>query len=170
MPKLVRPATQEDLDNIFLIINQARQYFRQNNIPQWTDGYPFRHTIQQDIEAGHSYVLEENGTITGIAALCYGIEKPYENICQGSWRAEGPYASIHRVAVDEAVKGTGSADFLLQSLVKTGFAAGVNSIRIDTHHSNPVMQHFLKKNGFEYRGLIYLEDGGERIAFDTLPM
>ena len=30
------------------------------------------------------------------------------------------------------------------------------------------MQNLLKKNGFSYCGVIYLEDGGKRIAFEKI--
>ncbi|HBN29292.1 MAG TPA: GNAT family N-acetyltransferase, partial [Clostridiaceae bacterium] len=43
---------------------------------------------------------------------------------------------------------------------------GVHSIKIDTHRENKSMQRLLKKNGFEYCGIIYLKDKSERIAFE----
>ena len=39
------------------------------------------------------------------------------------------------------------------------------SILIDTHRQNIPMQRTLKKNGFTRCGVIYLEDGSERIAY-----
>ena len=38
----------------------------------------------------------------------------------------------------------------------------------DTHKDNQSMQRMQAKNGFEYCGLIYLEDGAERIAFEKI--
>lgn len=34
------------------------------------------------------------------------------------------------------------------------------------HEDNILMQSLLKKNGFEYCGIVYLEDGGKRVAFE----
>ena len=42
----------------------------------------------------------------------------------------------------------------------------IHSIKVDTHEQNIPMQNLLKKNGFEYCGIIYLEDGGKRVAFE----
>ena len=42
----------------------------------------------------------------------------------------------------------------------------VNSLKVDTHEENIPMQNLLKKNGFKYCGIIYLEDGGKRVAFE----
>ena len=41
-------------------------------------------------------------------------------------------------------------------------------LRGDTHRGNKIMQRVLEKNGLVYRGIIYLEDGGERLAFEKL--
>ena len=55
-----------------------------------------------------------------------------------------------------------------------GFAAdfakekGRVSLRIDTHRGNAVMRRMLEKNGFKYCGIIHLEDGDERLAFQKI--
>ena len=45
---------------------------------------------------------------------------------------------------------------------------GYSSIKIDTHKENFVMRGLLEKNGFEYCGIILLEDGAERVAYEKL--
>ena len=45
---------------------------------------------------------------------------------------------------------------------------GLTVLRGDTHRDNKVMQRVMEKNGLEYRGIIYLEDGGERLAYEKL--
>ena len=37
---------------------------------------------------------------------------------------------------------------------------------MDTHKENQSMQKFLRKNGFELQGIIYLQNGDPRLAFD----
>ena len=44
----------------------------------------------------------------------------------------------------------------------------MKSIKVDTHKDNISMQKLLRKNDFKYCGIIYLEDGSERIAFEKL--
>ena len=39
------------------------------------------------------------------------------------------------------------------------------NIRIDTHRDNKVMQNILQKLGFTCCGVIYLENGAERLAY-----
>ena len=42
------------------------------------------------------------------------------------------------------------------------------NLRIDTHRDNIPMQKVLKRNGFEYCGIIYLENGDERLAYQKI--
>lgn len=41
-------------------------------------------------------------------------------------------------------------------------------LRGDTHRDNQPMRRVMEKNGFSYRGVIHLEDGAERLAFEAL--
>lgn len=44
----------------------------------------------------------------------------------------------------------------------------IKSIRIDTHQDNKSMQRLILKNNFEYCGIIYVEDGSERLAYEKV--
>lgn len=69
-----------------------------------------------------------------------------------------PYGTIHRIAA--APGGKGTADIALDFCRK----AGVN-IRIDTHEDNAPMLGWIAKRGFKYCGIIHVEDGTPRRAF-----
>ena len=42
------------------------------------------------------------------------------------------------------------------------------SLRADTHEDNKIMQHLLEKNGFVRCGIIHVEDGTPRVAYQKL--
>jgi RimJ/RimL family protein N-acetyltransferase len=42
------------------------------------------------------------------------------------------------------------------------------NLKIDTHRDNIPMQKVLKRNGFSECGIIYIENGDERIAFQKI--
>ena len=44
----------------------------------------------------------------------------------------------------------------------------INHLRIDTHNDNKIMQHVIEKNGFKRCGIIHVNDGSERIAYEKL--
>ena len=50
----------------------------------------------------------------------------------------------------------------------TARSLGRTSLRIDTHEGNVVMRRMLEKHGFVHRGVIHLENGDPRVAYEKL--
>lgn len=157
----IRPATPQDLDNIMSIIDEARQIMRENgNMTQWANGYPSREVIVNDMGNNAAFVCEQENEVVGYFSFLAGKnpEPNYNVIEGGEWLNSNPYGVIHRLASGRKAKGIARAAFDF-AFTKTG------TIRVDTHHDNVPMQNFLKKNGYEYCGVIYVNDGTPRDAF-----
>lgn len=156
----VRQARVEDFPRILEIYANARQFMAQTGNPtQWGTRYPPEEMLREDIRRGDLYVVEDD-FICGVFAYFTDPDPTYSYIEDGSWMDESSYGTIHRVAAHGA-RGVFSA--------VVDYAAGRNRhIRIDTHHDNHVMQHVLEKHGFSRRGIIYLEDGDPRIAYERV--
>ena len=154
----IRKAKIQDLESIMQVYEAARRFMRAHDNPmQWKGGYPYRDILEEDIAIGQLYVVEEDG-ICGVFAFIPGIDPTYGYI-EGAWHHAEPYAAIHRVASSGKAKG------VLAACV--GFCAEKCAhLRIDTHADNYVMQKALEKLGFARCGIIYLETGDPRIAFD----
>lgn len=163
-----RKAKESDMNNIMEIIKQAQDYFKAQEIDQWQNNYPNIETIQKDIKDGYGYVLLKDYQIVGTVALSFDGEITYQNIYNGAWKCDRDYAVIHRIAVNDKHKGLGLASIIIQQIEKICQKQKINSIRIDTHKENISMQQLIKKNGFEYCGIIYLADKSERLAFEKL--
>lgn len=159
----IRPATWEDLETILEIYAQARAFMaRTGNPHQWGDGHPRRELVEEDIRRRENYVLaDDRGTVHGVFYFAPGPDPTYAVIEGGVWLDGGPYGVIHRIAGDGQVKGVLAA--------AVAFArCRCASIRIDTHHDNLVMQRALEKNGFTRCGIIHLENGEPRIAYQRV--
>ena len=155
----IRRGTLNDIDTIMAVYTTARNYMRANGNPnQWIDGYPHKETILDDIEKGNCYVVIENGEICGVFAFIHGDDPTYEIIEKGAWKNNKPYSTIHRIASNGKHKG------ILKTAVEYCIAQAAD-LRIDTHHDNLTMQHLVTKHGFEKCGIIYLENGDPRIAY-----
>ena len=150
----IRKSTSQDLPQILNLYKIAREFMKNNGNPnQWEDRYPEVSTVENDVKQGISYVCEENGKIVGTFVFFMGEDPTYRVIENGAWHSDQkPYGVIHRVASDGETKGVTRAAYL----------------RIDTHRDNKPMQGALKKFGFQECGIIHLERGDERIAFDCL--
>lgn len=157
----VTTAKPEHLSAIMQIIDAARDIMRANgNHTQWINGYPDAETILQDIRSGHGFICKSSGEIAGYFCFLKGDnpEPNYNIIEDGKWLNDAPYGVIHRLASTGKVKGVAKACFdYCFSLT--------NNIKVDTNHNNIPMQNFFKKYGFSYCGIIYVNDGSPRDAF-----
>lgn len=154
----IRHSRESDIDTIMGIFSHARQCMRESgNNSQWTNGYPSAKVVGKDIEAGNSYLIESGKGILGVFTFIVGEDPNYQTI-EGEWPDSKPYGTIHRIAAAPGAKGV--ADIALDFCRK----AGVN-IRIDTHDENAPMLGWIKKRGFVYCGVIHVEDGTPRRAF-----
>ncbi len=154
----IRKTKISDLHAVSEIYAFARDFMRKNGNPrQWNNNYPEQEKIILDIENGVSYVIENNNEIFGVFTFIVGNDPTYE-IIQGKWLNDKPYGTIHRIASNNKMKGILNycLDFC-KSIIK--------NIKIDTHSDNLIMQHLLEKNGFIKCGIIYLQNGSPRIAY-----
>ena len=156
----VRQAKWEDFDRILEIYAVARDFMAKTGNPtQWGTNYPPVDMLEGDIPAGNLYVVEDEA-IHGVFAYFTEPDPTYGYIEDGEWLDDSPYGTIHRVAAD------GSGGVFTAVL---NYAAVRNPhVRIDTHEDNRVMQHVLEKHGFQRTGIIYLEDGDPRIAYEKV--
>ena len=161
-----RKSTKSDVIKIMEIVKQAQEYFKSQGIDQWQNNYPNDEVINNDINNGESYVMLDGDDIVATTVISFAKEKSYENILDGKWITNGDYGVIHRIAVDNTQKGLGLSHKIIKYTEDVCRQNNIHSIKVDTHEDNILMQSLLKKNGFEYCGIVYLEDGGKRVAFE----
>ena len=155
----IRKTELKDLAKIGEIYLKAKEFMRLNGNPnQWKGDYPNAFDAEEDVKNGIGYVCENDGEIVGVFAFKIGIEPTYNTIYEGAWQNDLPYAFMHRIAVSS--HGKGVVDFCIDHCFKL-----CHNLKIDTHRDNIPMQKVLKRNGFEYCGIIYLANGDERLAF-----
>lgn len=163
-----RIATESDIDKIMEIIKQAQEYLKKKGVEQWQDNYPNLNIINDDIDKRKGYVLEKDDTIVATVAVSFNDEKTYEKIYNGKWITENEYAVIHRIAVDNNYKGKRLSSEILAHIEIMCLQRNVHSIKVDTHKQNKSMRKMLSNNGFQYCGIIYLENGSERVAYEKV--
>lgn len=163
-------ARKEHIADIMAIIEMARTIMQEcGNAHQWTNGYPNKDTITNDIEGEDGFVIEDDdGKIVAYYAFKSGPAPNCQTIKDGQWFDSGvnklgrcSYSVIHRIASLPNVHGV--FDEIMRHC--TLFS---NNIRIDTHRDNHIMQHLVEKYGFVYCGIIFTEQGDERLAYQRL--
>ena len=152
-------ADAKDIPAIMEIVEDAKKYMHDKGIPQWINGYPDEETFLENISSNCLYVYKEGEEILAVLAV-KEYEPTYEYI-EGKWLHDDPYIVIHRMAVKDRRKGQGIAGKVFEELKREN-----PHIRIDTHEKNASMKRCVLKNGFVYCGVIYLEDGSPRNAYE----
>lgn len=159
---MIRPSTLDDLPLIMSMIDHSRSIMRANgNNTQW-DGYPTSTTILDDIAKRIHYIVEDNGNVIGCFTLLKQPEPTYARIEEGLWLDDTtPYRTIHRLACAPDVHGVARQAF---DWSETQCA----SIRVDTHSDNHIMRHIIQQHGYTYCGIVYMNDGTPREAYQKM--
>lgn len=156
---MIRLAQLKDLDEIMPMIIEGRKHIQTYNIPQWINGYPSVDTITQDINNNRGYVLIDNDEIIGYFVVLK--HDPCYDKIDGEWIDDSDYVAIHRTVTKYFNKGLGTKMF---DEIKKYY----DHIRVDTHEGNISMNKCLLKNNFKYCGVIHLEDGSPRNAYEYI--
>ena len=163
---VIRLATPFDLPALRPVFEAAKAIMRADgNLEQWSaPGFPPEDLLLRDIDRGGGYVIESvipseaKESIVGYFALLPSPEPTYD-VIDGAWLTDEPYGVIHRMASYPDVHG-------IFSTIIDYAAVRYAHLRIDTHRDNRIMQHLIGKHGFTYCGIIWLQDGTERLAYE----
>ena len=132
------------------------------NPTQWGDSYPPQEMLEEDIDSNRLFVYTVKGRLEAVFAFILGPDPAYAKIEDGQWlNDEVPYGTIHRLSSAGRHPGVAAA-------VITWCLEHCESLRADTHADNKIMQHLLEKNGFARCGIIHVEDGTPRVAYQKL--
>ena len=158
---IIRKAVVSDIDVICRIYDGARAFMRSyGNMDQWNDGHPSRDIIERDIGAGKCYACVADDEIA--AVFYYSIERdPTYAKIDGAWLNDEPYGVLHRIARTREASGAGA--FCLNWCF-----GQCGNLRVDTHRDNAPMRGLLGKLGFVYCGIIWIENGDERFAYQKV--
>ena len=165
-----RPAVESDIEDIMLIVRQARNYLKKHRVDQWQGEYPTQDIFAADIANGECYAVTYGERLAGFFCLTEAPESGYDRITDGKWHGEGKYCTLHRMAIEAQFRGTGLSDMMIDFADETAKAKDAECVRTDTHRKNKAMQKLLKRKGYAYRGnvLVSSEPGHDpaRQAFE----
>ena len=166
----LRKATLADGPAVVALYREAQAFLAAQGIDQWQEGdYPNEADAKKDMDQGRCYVLTQGGQVVAVACLAFGHEPTYDVIEGGSWGSNAEYYGfLHRIAVAPQAKGQGAAGVLFAELERQARERGVAAIRGDTHRDNKPMQRVMAKAGLALRGVIHVEDGSERLAYEKV--
>ena len=162
---IIRKAEKKELEEILNVYQEAREYMALNgNKDQWGDNYPPRSLIEEDISTGKCYIAHDE-KVCGVFYFAIENDPMYDVIKDGRWLNENVYAVVHRIAVSKNTHNKGIASQCIDYAVEVCRDMNICDLRMDTHRDNLPMQRFLEKKGFVKCGVVFMEDGNERLAY-----
>ena len=170
MKDFYRLASLEDIEQIMVAVEDAREFLKWQGNGQWQDGYPNRDDFINDIKNKRLFVVfdeKDPSIIAGVCAMTYR-EEEYHHLYEGSWVTDLPYMVMHRVAVKKEYRGSGYGKKLFEAFIKQAEKEGYHSLRIDTHEKNDVMRHIITSFGFIYCGKVILTPHKDRVVYEKV--
>lgn len=160
----LRRAAQNEAEQCYQCIEDARAFHKSMGFVQWHPDYPTRQTILADIAQGNGYAFVNEQGVIGYCCIVVGDEPAYRQI-DGAWKTDRPYAVVHRMAFNSKARGGGRSREAINLIKALCLANHIDAIRVDTQEENKVMQHILDREGFAYCGLVQF-DGGPKLAYE----
>ena len=165
---IIKKAENYNIEEILNVYQEAREYMAVNgNKEQWGDHYPPRTLIEEDINTGKCYLAVDE-KVCGVFYFAIENDPMYNIIEDGQWLNDNQYAVVHRIAVSKNTHNKGIAGQCINYAVEICKGNGISDLRMDTHIDNFPMQRFLEKNGFVKCGIVFVEDGTERLAYHKI--
>ncbi len=159
-------AKPEDLEEIWSLIQDAIARRKADGSNQWQDGYPNPDILLKDISKNQGFVLKDNNSIIGYAAVLINDEPQYDDI-DGEWITKDDFVVYHRVAIATEFLGQGYAKKLIERIHSYALDNDINSVKADTNFDNPAMMKIFEKLGYQYCGEVQI-NGSPRRAYEKL--
>ena len=166
---MLRTTKEYELERVMKIIEEGREFLKEQGVNQWQHGSPSRDVIINDINVGISYIYEKSGELVATAMLTT-LDEDYENY-PTFWSENSSYLAIHRLATSKQFRNQGIAREFMEDIYLFAKSQNIKYLRIDTHLDNKIMRKFLSRFGFEEKGIIKLTmknilEDKERVAYE----
>ncbi len=139
-----------EVDELFQIYLNGKSELEKNGIYQWTDSYPTRSIIENDLEKGVLFVLRNDKVIIGAINISEEQEPEYETI---NWEFDNSkILVIHRLVIDPKYQGKGYARKLMDFAEIFASENNYSSIRLDAYCQNKRAIDFYEKRRYFIRG------------------
>lgn len=120
---------------------------------QWDDRYPKAEVFLRDMDLDQLWVSEDQGRITGVAAITTDQEPEYAEV---GWDVTELAVVVHWLAVDPGFQGQGVATTLMRQAETVAKEREISLLRLDTNTHNEATQTLFPKLGYTFAGEIGL--------------
>ncbi|MEP6931112.1 MAG: GNAT family N-acetyltransferase [Flavobacterium sp.] len=141
--------TNEDIDAVFDIYNEATSYQKTVNIKSWR-GFE-KSLIEKEIEENRHFIIKEEGEITCTFVLTFN------DLIIWKEAAADPAVYIHRIATNPKFRGRSYVKKIIEWVKIYAAQNNKTYIRLDTHSGNERINKYYSSCGFDYKGISVIE-------------
>ncbi len=143
-PILVRPASEQDIDSVVGILQEAARWLESTGRPMWRDNELNSARLAEEVRAGSFILAETDGEAAGTLKLQPRDELFWPDICQ-----EESFF-VHRLAVRRVFAGKGVSAALLHFAVAKARGLGRRFLRLDCEEARAKLRRFYEQFGFRH--------------------
>jgi predicted amidohydrolase/predicted GNAT family N-acyltransferase len=152
----IEKGQDSDLKELFQIYLNAKNDLEKNGIHQWTENYPTKTLIKNDLKKGAVYVLKNKDEIIGAINVSEEQEAEYQSI---NWKFDNSKVLvIHRLVVNPKHQKKGYAQKLMDFAERFAKDNKYTSIRLDAFSKNKRVIEFYKNRTYVIRGDVYFPE------------
>jgi len=152
----IRKSSKKDLEQLYAITKSCAKELIKKGIFQWSELYPSKEVLQNDIDLGQIWKLVVQKKCIGIIVLTEIEDKEYHPVKWLTINSKNLY--IHRLAILPSFQGKGYAKKLMDFAEDYALENNYNSIRLDTFSKNKRNQNFYEKRNYKRLENIYFEN------------
>ena len=158
----LRLGKKEDIE---IILEILREVVKNNNkYTNWSDEYPSREIVNNDINSKELYVIVKDNNIIGAVTLNEVEDSNYSKI---KWSNSGKAVVVHRLFISSKENGKGYGKEVVKEIMELSKKLNYCHIRLDTHENNIIAQGLYEKSGFTSMGKIdFQEIGGKFYMYE----
>ena len=139
---MLRTTKKDELERVVKIIEEGREFLKEQGVNQWQHGSPSRDEIINDINQGISYVYERSDEIVATAMITT-FDEDYENY-PTFWSENSSYLAIHRLATAKQFRNQGIMREFMEAIHFFAKSQNIKFLRIDMHFDNKIMKKIFK--------------------------
>ena len=145
-------ASITSLKPVLQLLVACKKQLHLEGIFQWTEAYPNRGIVEQDILNRTLYLLLHNEELVGAISLNRNLEPEYQSI---DWEDKnGRALVIHRLAIHPDHQGKGYAKSLVQFAEKLAIEKGFTSVRLDAYSGNGAALRLYERFCYTKKGTV----------------
>ncbi|MET3683936.1 GNAT superfamily N-acetyltransferase [Alkalibacillus flavidus] len=142
---MIREATKHDLDQIEIVVNEAKDVMARAGLSQWGETYPLRSHYEKDLHNRELYVYEQDGDVIGVACISDHGHEEYHEI---AWSEADTFLCLKRLAVSPSARKRGVGLAFYHFAEQLAAEQGIPYIRTDTNGENKAALKLFQKGQY----------------------